>query len=275
MKRPVIYNYLDYRAFLKDMFQFRKQKDKYFSYRFFANKAGFASPNFLKLVSDGKRNLTNESIAKIAAGFGLKKQEREFFENLVFMNQATNHEERNHYYKKMMSMKGYANIHKIAKDSYNYFSKWYCPVIREVVTFGERNHTPEQIAEMLSPRITPKEAEKSLNLLTSLGLIRKTPDGQWEQCDKAVSTGPEVRSLVIANFHREMLRLATESLERHPSEERDITALTLSVNHRQMAEIKIKTAAFRKELLELACNDEDADQVLQINIQVFPLTKKK
>ena len=80
MKRPVIFDYLDYRAFLKDMFCFRKWKDKHFSYRYFAGKSGFASPNYLKLVIDGDRNLTNGSIAKIAKGFKLKKQEREYFE---------------------------------------------------------------------------------------------------------------------------------------------------------------------------------------------------
>ena len=77
MEYPIVYDYSDYRAFLKDMYLFRKQHTKYFSYRAFANKAGFAAPNFLKLVTSGQRNLTNESIAKVAKGFGLKKRERE------------------------------------------------------------------------------------------------------------------------------------------------------------------------------------------------------
>ncbi len=274
MERPVIYDYLDYRAFLREMFLFRKQKDTYFSYRYFSRKAGFASPNFLKLVIDGQRNLTNESIAKIAKGFGLKNQEREFFENLVFMNQASAHEERNHYYKKMISAKGYTSIHKLDKANYEYFSKWYYPVIREVVMFGDRNHTPEQIAGLLDPAIMPKEAERAMKLLTELGLIRKDPNGRWEQCEKALTTGPEVASLIIANFHREMLRLATESLDRHSGETRDITALTLSIRHEQMPEIKRRIASLRKALLELACYHEGPDQVVQINIQMFPLTKE-
>ena len=266
---------MDYRAFLNDMFQFRKQKDSYFSYRYFSNKAGFSSPNFIKLVIDGKRNLTNESIAKVAKGFGFSKQERESFEALVFMNQAKDHEEKNYYLKKVMSIKGYNNVRKLEKKSYEYFSKWYNLAIREIIMFGGRNYTPEQIAEILNPKITAREAEKALNLLVELGLIRKDKDGLWEQSDPALTTGPEVQSLSIANLHREMLRLATESIERYPANERDITALTLRVNGAGMEELKRRIAEFRKELLESALVEEDTDQVIQVNIQAFPLTYKE
>lgn len=274
MERPVVFDYLDYRTFLKDMFEFKKTMHKFFSYRFFAREAGFASPNFLKLVTDGQRNMTNESVAKIARGFGLKKQESEYFEYLVFMNQAKTNDVRNHYYRKMLSVKGYINNHRLDKASYEYFSKWYYPAIREIITFDGRRSTPEQIADRLNPKITPKEAEKALELLLELRLIKKDENGRWEQCDKVVSTGPEVTSLVIANYHKEMLKLASDSIERYPSEERDITALTLSVKRESMAEIKARIASFRKELLELACEDEDSDQVYQINFQAFPLTSK-
>jgi uncharacterized protein (TIGR02147 family) len=89
-----------------------------------------------------------------------------------------------------------------------------------------------------------------------------------------LSTGPEVKSLAITNFHREMLRLASESIERYPASERDISTLTLRINSASMAEIKRRIIEFRKELLEFALNEESSDQVLQINLQFFPLTKK-
>lgn len=273
MKRPSIYEYLDYRAYLRDLFGFLKETRRHFSHRFFAREAGFASPNYLKLVMDGKRNLTNESVAKVAKGFRLNRAEREFFENLVFMNQAPSHEERNHYYQRMMAVKGFAEVHRIDKASYDYFSKWYCPVIREIVGFGDRRRTPGEIARILDPPITPREAEKALKLLMDLGLIRKDADGRWEKVSKTVSTGPEVKSLVIANYHREMLRLAAESLERHPAAERDITSVTISVHRGRMAELKERTARFRRELLEMACDDEDADRVIQVNLQVYPLSR--
>ena len=271
--RPNIFDYLDYRIFLKDMFGYKKEKNYHFSYRVFAGKAGFSSPNFLKLVTTGRRNLSNESIGKIAKGFDLKKQEREFFESLVFMNQSSNHDDKNHYLKKMMSINGYLKSHKIDKASYKYFSKWYYPAIREIVLFGKRNYTPEKIAKLLSPDVTTRQVEKALDLLLELGLLRKDKSGRWEQTDSVVSTGPEVSSLIITNYHKEMIKLGMEALERYPSDKRDITSVTLSVKKEKIKEIKQRIIAFRKELLKLACEDEESDQVIQINFQAFPLTK--
>ena len=162
MKKPLVFEYLDYRSFLKDMYAYRKRRDRVFSYRYFSGKAGFASPNFLKLVIDGQRNLSHTSMLKSAKGFGLKGNEREFFENLVFMNQAGEHEERNYYYQKMMSAKDFKKIHKIAKDSYAYFSKWYYPVIREIIRFQIDKLTAQKIASLLKPKISVAEAREAM-----------------------------------------------------------------------------------------------------------------
>lgn len=275
MNRPSIYDYLDYRVFLKNMFLYKKETTASFSYRCFSRLAGFASPNFLKLVIDGQRNLTNTSIAKISKGFKLKKPEREFFENLVFMNQAADHSEQNHYYRKLISLRGQGNIKKLEKAQYEYFSKWYFPVIRELVMFGDRRQTPEQIAEKLTPSVKVKDVEIALKQLQRLELIRKDEAGRWEQADTILSTGPEVKSLLITNFHREMIRLAEKSLTEYPAKERDITALTLSISQKRLAELKQKIAAFRKEILNEFTSDNISDQVIQINIQAFPLTKSK
>ncbi|MFZ5571535.1 MAG: DUF4423 domain-containing protein [Thermodesulfobacteriota bacterium] len=113
-----------------------------------------------------------------------------------------------------------------------------------------------------------------MKLLAELGLIQQDGEGKWQQADQAVTTGPEVHSLAVANFHKEMLRLTAESIDRHPSAERDITGLTLGVSGSRIQRIKELIAALRKELLMMACRDESADQVIQVNFQVFPLSKQ-
>lgn len=273
MERPSVYDYLDYRSFLSDMFNFRKSKNAAFSYRYFSSKAGFASPNFLKLVSNGQRNLTNGSIAKVAKGFGLKKKEREFFENLVYMNQAVTHDEKNHYYCKLVSIIGGKKSAAIDKRQYDYFSKWYYPAIRELIAFKNGMAGPETIAAQLHPKVPLKEVLTAIDLLESLGLIEKRADGRWQQVHRNVSTGSEIKSLVVVNFHKEMMRLAAEAIDHVPPKRRDISALTLSVQRDTLLELKDRIIAFRKELMEMASADDAPDTVVQINIQLFPLTK--
>lgn len=274
MERPVIFDYHDYRRFLRDSFEYAKSENGKFSFRFFAQRAGFSSGSFLKLVIDGKRNLTNESINKISKGFKLNRQEHDYFEKLVYMNQASSHEIRNHYYKQMLSMKGYIKVNQIAKASYDYFSKWYYPAIREIVTFGDKKYTPEKIASLLKPEVSLKQTHDALDHLLALGLIKRDDDGYWEQCDRHISTGHEVQSFIVAQYHREMLRLASDSIERFSAKERDITSLTFSINARRMNELKQLIAAFRDQIRSIFLEDEDVDQVLQLNMQLYPLTGK-
>ncbi len=273
MKRPCIFEYNDYREFLKDMFLFKKETTPSFSYRFFSRLAGFSSPNFLKLVMEGQRNLTNTSIASVAKGFKFKKPERDFFENMVFMNQAAAHSERDHYYRKMLAAKTHGKLKTIETARYDYFSRWYLPVIRELVMFGDRKQTSEQIGAKMIPPVKAKEVELALRRLEELGLIGKDEQGCWRQTDTLLSTGPEVKSLLITNFHKEMIRLAEESIARHPAKNRDITALTISIEKKRIGELKQKIADFRKDILKEFADDDNANQVVQINIQAFPLTK--
>lgn len=272
MTEPSVFQYLDFRAFLGDLFAFHKAQDAHFSHRHFARLAGFSAPNFLQLVITGERNLTHKSIAQVAKGFSLKTRDRDFFENLVFMNQAKKHGDRNRYYQNMMSLRSAGATKKLESASYDYFSTWYIPVIREVATWGGGRMSAEEVAPLLNPPVSAKEAERAFKVLTELQLLEQDAEGRWRQSDATVTTGPEVRSLVVANFHREMIRLGGEAIERYPSPERDISALTLGISRERMPELKQKIAAFRRELLELAARDADPQQVVQVNIQLFPLT---
>jgi len=274
MGKPSVFDYLDYRSFLMDMFAYRKERQRFFSYRYFSQKAKFSSPNFLQLVMTSKRNLTSKSLSKVADGFELGKKEREFFEYLVFMNQADSHKDKDYYYRKMMSVKGGGKARELDGASYEYFSTWRHPVVREVAVWGDGKLSAEEIAAHLNPPITTSEAEKSLKLLSDLGLLTKDEEGRWKQSDRLLKTGANVKSMAIVNFIMEMLKLSGQSIERHPPGERDLSTVTVCVNPERMKDIKEKINALRQDILDMAAeNDVGAVQVMHVNINAFPLTK--
>ena len=61
-----VYEYFDYRRFLKDRFDDLKKKNPRFSIRLFNRLAGAKSTSFLKNVMEGKRNLADNGIFMIA-----------------------------------------------------------------------------------------------------------------------------------------------------------------------------------------------------------------
>lgn len=89
-----LFDYKDYRAFLKDWFVASKKLSRSFSHRSFAKKAGFQTSNFLMLVIKDQRNLTEQSLEKVIQGLELNKQEQDFFRNLVFLNQSSSHDDK-------------------------------------------------------------------------------------------------------------------------------------------------------------------------------------
>lgn len=225
------------------------------------------------LVMQGKRNLTEESLEKFVRGLGLNKQEQEFFRNLVFFNQAETHEDKNFYYQHLLQSKKFSRLKPIEKAQYQYYSAWYHPVIRELVVSTNFDGTPEWIAKRLSPAITPAQATRSIELLESLGFIQKAGSGRWKQASTIVSTGPELTSVVVHNYHKLLLDLSKDVMDQLSSKHREVSALTLGVKKERLGELRDKIREFRKEILKMVSGDTEPDEVVQLNIQFYPVTK--
>jgi len=252
-----------------DMFEHMKNTHKSFSHRQFASKAGFRSSNYVLLVMQGKRNLSSEAIIKVAKALKLKKKESEFFENLVRFNQAKSDEEKNFYYGKISNNREYSKSRKIEKGHYRYYSNWYVPVIREMVLTDGFDESPKWIAGHIKPRITEAEAASGLKLLIDLGLLTRSDSGKLVQSDSHIFSGDDVTSLAIANFQREMMKLAAGSIDLQKSGEREIGSLTFAVSRDKLMEAKRMIREFRTKIAGFLAEAECADAVYQFNFQLF------
>ncbi len=270
-----IFHYHDYRAYLRDVYQLAKKSRGSFSFRTFSKRAGFSSPNFLKLVMDGQRNLTEESLPKFMTGLGLNKQEQEFFRNLVFYNQAKDHENRDAYYHRLVQSRKFASLKPIEKHQYEYCSEWYHSVIRELVAAPDFDGTAEWLSGRISPPITPAQAKKSLKLLVNLGFLTKVEDNKFHQTSSLVSTGAEVASVALYNYHMSLLDITKMALEAVPASQRDVSSMTIGVMKERIPLLKKKIQEFRQEILKIVSTDTKPEEVVQLSIQMFPLTKMK
>src|SRR5690606_13219328 len=99
-----VFSYLDFREFLRDYYQKRRKKDRKFSIRFFARRAGLKSQNYLKVVMDGQRSLTPRNVPKFVKGLNLSPLEAEYFEALVNLNQAQDSFEKENFRKRLQHL---------------------------------------------------------------------------------------------------------------------------------------------------------------------------
>ncbi len=225
------------------------------------------------LVMNGKRNLTEESIGKFCGGMSLHHEESEFFRNLVFFNQAKTHHEKNAYYQKLLQSKKFKKLKPIEKQHYEYYSTWYHPVVRELVAAHDFDGSSEWISARTNPSLTPMQVTKSIELLQSLGLIYKNSKNRWEQTNPIVSTGPELKSLIVHNYHKSILDLTLQVMDTLSVKEREVSTMTLGVKKDRIPELKAKIREFRQEILKMVSVDTEPEEVAQLNIQFFPLTK--
>jgi uncharacterized protein (TIGR02147 family) len=58
-------------------------------------------------------------------------------------------------------------------------------------------------------------------------------------------------------------------------EEREISATSMAIKFERMPKIKKEMRAFRKKIMEIAAQDPDPERVYQMNIQFFPMSRKR
>ena len=271
MKKISIFNYINYRLYLRDLLEYTREIDPEFSFRKFCKKSGIVSPSFLKHVIDDTRNLSVDGAQKFMKGFGLEGPEASFFEILVQMNQAKTLEIRNKHFQHLKKFAGFRQVCQLERDGFEYYRKWYHPAVRELVGMCQTVVTAKWIASKVNPRITIKAAEESLDLLLRLGLIEKTADS-YRKKHAIVKGFSDLKSMMLQNYHKEMIELGKESMERFTSETRNVTSVTISIPASKIAEVKEKISKLREDLMQLALQSKDPDTVVQVNFQEFPLT---
>ena len=264
-----IFEYTDYREWIRDAFDDFKQRKTVISWRYMAMKLG-ADPGNLLRVSQGKIHLTLSLVKPMAEFFELDEKETAYWTELVCFGRAKTDAEASNHYEKMQILKGIP-LKRLAKKELEFYRHWYCNSIRSIIGICRFKDDYEGLAECCTPPITVEEAKSAVKLLYDLNMISKDRDGYWKVNDTFVSTGGNWRSEAVRTFQKETIRLAGESLERHAPPLRDISTVTMTFNMDDIALIREKIKEFRSELLRLSQEGDGDDTVFQLNVQLFPI----
>jgi len=270
-----VFGFLDYREALRALYAHKKAHEYGFSHRAFSRRAGLKSTNFLKLVMDGERNLSADAAIRFAHALGLSSQESEFFCELVQYNQARTTRERSLAHERLVRLKPQRAVRELDAQQAAYYSRWYIPAIRELAARTDFQADAAWIARTLEPSISASLASKALTVLTSLGLLSADESGKLRPVDAHVGTGLAPLGHQLADYHRAMIERAGAAIDLFQRDEREIASLTLCIDERILPELKARLTTFRRELMQFAEQSGDRKRVVQINFQLFPLSKKE
>lgn len=273
-----IFEYLDYREFLRDYYQSKKAANPAFSLRAFSDKIGFKAKDFISRVMQGDKNLSTQSIQKIVTGLKFGKREATFFEDLVWFNQAETMDEKNSWFQKMQNelkiVRFTEGQHQLAFYQYQVYSHWRHLVVRSLIGMYGFHGDFTSLAKSVHPTITIEEAKESVELLEKCNLVKKNEDGSYELVNKDITTGDRTSKIALRGFHQHCLALGAESIDRDPPTMRNISGLTLGISQAGYEKIVERMSAFRKEIAQIANEDKDADKVYQMQLLLFPIGGK-
>ncbi|MBD3418557.1 MAG: TIGR02147 family protein [Chitinivibrionales bacterium] len=267
-----IYEFTDYRKYLRAWYEERKTKDAHFSYRIFNALLGFSSPNYVQQVLDGKRNLTVRHVPSVVEGLGLSCNRARYFELLVKFDRTKRESDKAPLLHEISQMRKHLERGRIESSQYDYYSKWYHTVLRELVKNCKANDVSyKHLSQQVNPPISEREAKQSVKVLRDLGLIVIDENGYYRQSQEFIGTSREARAIGIRQYHNTVIELARTSIERVASRDREISAMTVKISRSGFSTIKKRIREFEDELLEIVAQDSDVDSVYQVNFQLFPV----
>jgi uncharacterized protein (TIGR02147 family) len=272
-----VFSYTDYRLYLRDYFQEKKLANPSFSYRILAERSGFKARDYLMRVMNGQRNLSHTGADQLSKYFKFSEKQAEYFLTLIRFNQAETTQDKEPLFAKLSEIQRYGKHQRIRQDQFAYLSSWHHIALRSLLPLLTKAESSdaEKVGRLMDPVLTGKQVKDSIELLLRLGLLNKEPKSGYTVGDMALTTGDEVTSLSVAEFHKSAMDLARRSIDKHSAASRDISGLTMGVSQEGFTRIKSEIQAFRKRIMAIAMADSGEDMIYQLNLHLFPFSRNR
>lgn len=278
---PSLSEYMDYRLFLSDFYLAKRNLTKTsvrtYSYAIFSAAADIKSPNYLKMIIEGKRNLSIDMISKFAKACSFNRAQTEEFRLLVIFCQAEDPADRNYALKQLSEYRVEQKLkhgefdRKVFEKVPNWIG-WiiYALVDQEGVTFET-----SQLKDLLRGKASENEIKEALEHLISSGELQRDPLTNVISKAQQAAAPDEIPSALVRKLQMQLMYLGLESLYQDAPTEREFGSLTLSLTAKEFEEIKFKLRQMRKSLHKdnsIARASSKGERVYQLNLQLFPVS---
>lgn len=279
---PVLGSYTDYRLFLQDFFDYRRDQTKNnrrpYSYAMFSAAADIRSPNYLKLVIEGKRNLSDAMARKFAKAMGLTKNETDEFVALVRFTQTENPLERNQKLKTLSDLRVSQKLKRgeINQDTWEKVPSWVAWVLHALTDQKNVSANFESLYSQLRRKAKPEVVKRCLDKLMESGELSVTEDGRLEKGRLLMSGSENVPVDLVRKIQSELIYLGLESLAQDPPQDREFGAMTVALTEEEFEQLKFELRQFRKRWTKdimVKRQQSKGDRVFQLNIQLFPVSE--
>lgn len=279
---PQVSDYMDFRQYLAEFFDFKRRLTatdlRPYSYATFSAAANIKSPNYLKMIIEGRRNLSGEMVLKFAKALGLNKEMTEDLGLLVSYGQATDPADRNMFLKKLSEHRVQVKLKsgEIDQKTWDKIPNWAAWVIYAMVDQEGVKYDTKTLKDLLRGRASEDEIEQALQSLFRSGELVQDPETQEvRKAHTLINSAEDVPVALVRKLQAQLMYLGLESLYQDTATEREFGTLTLSLTKQEFEEIKFKLRQMRKQINKdnsIARSATKGERVYQLNIQLFPVS---
>lgn len=264
-----VFEYENFRLFLRDFHD--SQNHARFSWRAIAQRARIGNPNFLRQVMLGERNLSEKTIETVGKAVGLSGSELEYWHKLVRFCQAKEGAQKERSRLELLQMRGSIRPVEISSGFSEYYSRWFIPAVRELITLFDFKDDYALLAKSLKPAISEDDARLAVQILSRYHFIEKNSEGFWVQTHRALRSGSPQHRTSLIRYHCDMLGKASQAVQKWKKDRRFVVGMTVGVSRTCFRMILAEAEKFKSRVASLVHNDSNSDTVMQIALQIFPV----
>jgi len=263
-----IFDYNNYRKYLADYIN-DKKKTKNLSFRFFAKKFGFNSPNYVQAILSEKRSISVEKSQQISESLGLNDIEGQYFKILVQLSGNLSSEKKTNLKKELLRLAKQANKESI--NSEKAYDHLLVIMLWEFFQVTESSWSVERVIKSLKIPVKAKDVESAFQSLEKLNVIEKNQTGSYRKTKEAYFEPIQDRSVKgIKRCHKTMIDNSRASINLG-LDDRELQGLVLAVPKDQWDNIKQDIRLFMTQLNNKYSEQEGSNLLLQIQIGAVKL----
>lgn len=283
LQAPSVEDYIDFRALLADFFAYKQELTKAdlrpYSYSMFSAAADIKSPNYLRMIIDGRRNLSEEMMVKFARAMGMNKAQTEEFKLLVRFGQESEPGRRNIFLKDLSEFRFRRKVSagEIDSASLERFPNWIGWMLYAILDLEVKDFSPSSLRELLRGKASADEIQDALANLIKLNRVEVDPEsGVIRKKKLGAESQEEVPVALVRNLQSQLMYLGLESLFQDSGTEREFGTATLALTQAEFDELRLHLRKFRKQVQlenDLKRETSKGTRVYQLNLQLFPVSK--
>jgi len=266
-----IFDYLDYRDLLKEAYEDRKLRSSMYSYRMLAETLGLDTSNVFRVLQKDS-HLPARCQSRAIEFLGLSGRAAEYFVLLITYGRERNAKAKQAILESALALRDVSR-RALDDDELSYYSEWWVVALRSLLEVNGGRAVPSELARGLNPSISEEDVQTALELLQKLGLVKKGSSGRLVLTDLhlAPSTKPaDVQK--VRRYQKQILSMASDSMERFQPKLRDISTLTLVVDDNAFTEIREMLRECRRQIQKRVEEAKRPNRVMQLAMAFFPLS---